>query len=92
MLWENILYTSIALIIIIILIVLVVYIVNLKNLKKQKDHFKLIHQGIKVGAKVEVLNGLYGKVASVNEETIDLKIKSGSIIEVSRYAVTKIIN
>lgn len=88
--WENILFTSIALIIIIILIIAVVYIVNIKNLKKQKEHFKEIHQNLQVGTKVEVLNGFYGKVAAINEETIDLKVKSGSIIEVSRFAVTKI--
>ncbi|MBO0477764.1 preprotein translocase subunit YajC [Vagococcus sp. DIV0080] len=89
--WENILYTSIALIIIIVFIAAVVYVVNMKNLKKQKEHFKQIHQSIQVGAKVEVLNGIYGKVAAINEDTIDLKVKSGSIVEVSRYAVTKVL-
>lgn len=89
--WENILYTSIALIIIIVFIAVVVYVVNMKNLKKQKEHFKQIHQSIQVGAKVEVLNGIYGKVAAINEDTIDLKVKSGSIVEVSRYAVTKVL-
>lgn len=89
--WENILYTSIALIIIIVLIAGVIYVVNLKNLKKQKEHFKNVHQSLQVGAKVEVLNGIYGKIAAVNEDTIDLKVKSGSIVEVSRYAITKVI-
>lgn len=89
--WENILYTSIALIIIILLITGVIYVVNIKNLKKQKDHFKNVHQSIQIGAKVEVLNGIYGKVTGINEETIDLKVKSGAIVEVSRYAITKII-
>ena len=89
--WENILYTSIALIIIIVLIGVVIYLVNMKNLKKQKEHFKDVHQNIQVGAKVEVLNGIYGKVSGINEETIDLKVKSGAIIEVSRYAITKVI-
>ena len=74
--WENILYTSIALIIIIVLIGVVIYLVNMKNLKKQKEHFKDVHQNIQVGAKVEVLNGIYGKVSGINEETIDLKVKS----------------
>ncbi|MEG2708716.1 MAG: preprotein translocase subunit YajC [Vagococcus sp.] len=89
--WENILYTSIALIIIIVFIAAVVYVVNMKNLKKQKEHFKQIQQSIQVGAKVEILNGIYGKVAAINEDTIDLKVKSGSIVEVSRYAVTKVL-
>ncbi len=89
--WTNILYTSIALIIIIILIAIIVYVVNMKNLKKQKEHFKMIHQNIQIGTNVEVLNGIYGKISSVNEDTIDLKVKSGAVVEVSRYAVTKII-
>lgn len=92
MMWQTILYTSIALIVIIFLIVFVVYVVNLKNLKSQKQHFKEIHQGIRVGVKVEVLNGFYGRIESINEETIDLKVKSGAILEVSRYAITKIIH
>lgn len=89
--WETVLNVSIVAIILIILILAIAYFVNLKNLKGRKEHFKAIHENLKIGKKVEVLNGIYGEVARLTDETIDLKIKSGQVIEVSRYAVTKII-
>ncbi|MGO3838412.1 MAG: preprotein translocase subunit YajC [Vagococcus sp.] len=92
MMWENILYSSIALIIIIVFIAVVMYVINLKNLKAQKSHYKSVHENLSIGKKVIVLNGIYGEVAKVNQDTIDLRLKSGQLMEVSRYAVTKIID
>lgn len=89
--WQNILYSSIAVIIIIVLIILVVYLVNMRNMKQQKNHYREIHENLKIGNKVIVLNGIYGSVDKINDDTIDLKVKSGAIIEVSRYSITKII-
>lgn len=90
--WENILYSSIALIIIIVIILLLFYVINMKNVSSQKKHFEKIHQELTVGKKVLILNAIYGEVSKVNGDTFDLKLKSGEIMEVSRYAISKIIN
>ncbi|WP_204249490.1 preprotein translocase subunit YajC [Vagococcus silagei] len=89
--WQNILYTSIAIIIIIIVTLGIFYLVNMKNLKAQKAHFKDLHQNLKVGDRVLVLNGIYGEVAKISDEIIDLRLKSGQLMEVSRYSISKII-
>lgn len=90
--WETIFYTSIVVIIMIFLILGVMYLLNIRTLKSQKQHYKSIHENLTVGKKVMVLNGIYGEVAKVAEETIELKLKSGQLMEVSRFAVSKILN
>ncbi|MGO2082635.1 preprotein translocase subunit YajC [Vagococcus sp.] len=88
--WEYVLYSSIAIIIIIILMLIVFYLLNSKNLKAQKKHFKEVHKNLKVGDQVLILNGIYGEVAKLGDEIIDLRLKSGQLMEVSRYSVSKI--
>lgn len=89
--WKVVLITSVVLIVFIIVILLIVYLFNQKSVSAQKKHFAKLHKDLKVGRKVIVLNGIYGEVSRVDEETIDLKIKTGQIMEVSRFAVSEIL-
>lgn len=89
--WKTVLITSIVIIIFVFCGLLIVYLFNRKNMKAQKKHFADLHKNLKVGKKVMVLNGIYGEVSRVDGETIDLKIKTGQVMEVSRYAVSKIL-
>ncbi|MGX6978554.1 preprotein translocase subunit YajC [Vagococcus elongatus] len=90
--WENVLYSSIVLIVIIIATIGIVYLFNFRNMKKQKKYYKSLHENLRVGKKVLFLNAIYGEIAAINKETVDIKVKSGQIMEVSRYAISKILN
>lgn len=90
--WTNVLTSSIALILLFVIIMMIYYFINFRGLKKRKEHFADLHQNLKNGQKVVLGNGIYGKVTSVNGDTIDLKVKSGAIMEVSRYSISKIID
>lgn len=89
--WTIILYSSLVFIIFVAIILLIIVFFNRKGMEPQKQNLEKIHKNLKVGRKVVILNAIYGEVSRVDEETIDLKIKTGQIMEVSRYAVTKIL-
>lgn len=89
--WENVLTSSVALIILLAIIMLIYYFINYRGLKKRKEHFADLHQNLKIGQKVVLGNGIYGRLTSVNGDTVDLKVKSGAVMEISRYSISKII-
>lgn len=89
--WESILGASIALIILILLIALVAFIRYSRTMKKQKDRFTKVHTELKPGVKVIFGNGMYGTVRDVRDQTVDIAVKSGAIVEVSRYVISEIL-
>ncbi|MBQ9058068.1 MAG: preprotein translocase subunit YajC [Atopobiaceae bacterium] len=59
--------------------------------RKQRDHFAEIHAALTVGKHVALTGGLYGKLTRVGNETCDIETKSGAVIEVSRYAIARVV-
>lgn len=90
--WQSILASSIVMIAFLLIMVIFYYLLNFKNVKKQKDHYRTLHQDLTTGQKVTFLNGLYGTLTRVGEETVDIKVKSGAVMEVSRFAISEIVN
>ena len=89
--WESILASSIVLLVFIILIVLVYYIISMRGMKQRKKHFEKIHQTLAKGQEVSFSNGIYGIIQAVHTDTVDIQVKSGAIMTVSRYAITDIV-
>lgn len=89
--WQSILASSIVMIVFLLIMAIFYYFVNFKNVKKQKDHYRTLHQELAAGQKVIFLNGVYGTLTRVGEETVDIKVKSGAVMEVSRFAISEII-
>ncbi len=90
-LWESILGASIALIVLILFIGIVAFARYSRSMKKQKERFTKVHTELKPGVKVIFGNGMYGTVREVRDQTVDVAIKSGAIIEVSRYVISEIL-
>lgn len=94
----NINIVTLILLVSIILIVFVgvtlgiYYLFTRKNYKKQREHFEQLHLNLKAGNMVEFSNGLIGEVIKVEDEFCDIKIKSGGVIKVSRFAITKLMD
>ncbi|HLQ82534.1 MAG TPA: preprotein translocase subunit YajC [Pseudogracilibacillus sp.] len=89
--WSNVFASSIALIILIILIILIYFLINLRGVKKRKEHFSNLHQSLKKGQKVMFSNGIYGTIVEVKKDIVEIKVKSGTLMEVSRYSISEII-
>lgn len=90
--WTSLLTSSVALIALLAIIIVIYYVLNFRGVKKQKEHFSNLHQTLDKGKQVEFSNGMMGQITAVNGDTVDIKVKSGAVIEVSRYAISKIIN
>ncbi|MDL2310555.1 preprotein translocase subunit YajC [Peptostreptococcaceae bacterium OttesenSCG-928-C18] len=89
--WNYVLGSSIALIVLIVLVLVVYYIINKKNINRQRKHFEEIHKILKIGDEVVFSNGIYGKIKHISKDFVDIEIKSGAIMKVSRYAISDII-
>jgi preprotein translocase subunit YajC len=70
--------------------ILFYYLSNRGKVKKRKEHFANLHKSLAAGQEVIFAGGLYGVLKAVRDETVDIKVKSGAIIEVSRYAISEI--
>ncbi|WP_086349496.1 preprotein translocase subunit YajC [Candidatus Enterococcus clewellii] len=89
--WQNILASSVVMIVFLLVMALVYYFLNFKNVKKQKEHYRKLHQELAVGQQVIFLNGVYGTLTRVGNETVDVKVKSNAVMEVSRFAITEVV-
>lgn len=89
--WQNILASSVVMIAFIFVIAVLYGLLSLRKVKARKQYFKKMHEELKVGRNVIIASSLYGTLTRVGEETVDIKVKSGAVIEVSRYAITEVI-
>lgn len=90
--FSLILLVSFVLVIFVIVTLGVYYFSTRKTYKKKKEHFEKLHLNLKKGQIVEFSNGLIGKIVKVEDEFCDIKIKSGGVIKVSRFAITKLMD
>ena len=54
--------------------------------KRQKEHREL-NEGLKPGDRVITIGGIYGRIESLREDSIILKIESGATIRVARSSI-----
>ncbi|MGF2023439.1 preprotein translocase subunit YajC [Enterococcus casseliflavus] len=45
---------------------------------------------MKKGQKIKLYGGIIGEIQALGKETVDLRVKSGTVIEVERSAVAEI--
>jgi len=55
--------------------------------KRQKEHQHLMEE-LKRGDKVVTAGGIYGRIESISDENVVLKIESGATIRIARGSVT----
>lgn len=89
---NMILAASIVMIAFVVIMVLIYYLISARGVKKQKQHYRNLHESLKVGQKVQLNSGIIGKLKRVGAETCDLEIKSGGTLEVSRFAISEILS
>ncbi|MGC6769814.1 preprotein translocase subunit YajC [Enterococcus sp. LJL128] len=89
--WQSILASSVVMIVFLLVMAVGYYLLNYKNVKRQKDHYRKLHQDLAVGQQIIFLNGVYGTLMRVGDETVDVKVKSNAVMEISRFAVTEIV-
>ena len=54
--------------------------------KRQKDHQELA-EGLSPGDRVITIGGIYGRIESIREDSVILKVESGATIRVARNGI-----
>ena len=71
-----------------ILIVAIFYFLMIRpQRKKQKEHQQLVEE-LKRGDKVITAGGIYGVIESTSEDSIVIKVESGTTLRIARNSVT----
>ena len=60
------------------------------NMKKKQKYFKELHTELKPGQEVLFAGGIYGTVKGIEGEKVQIKVRSGAVVDVSRYAIQEI--
>ena len=58
--------------------------------RKQRKYFEEVHTELVPGMEVLFGGGIYGTVTKVGKERVIVKVKSGALLEVSRFAIQEV--
>jgi len=84
---ANVLSSSVALLGLLVIMGLIYTIWSQINMKK---YFKELHTELKPGQEVLFAGGIYGTVKGIEGEKVQIKVRSGAVVDVSRYAIQEI--
>lgn len=79
---------SLILVVYIIIGVVLYYLYIMRKLNKKKEAYVKVHETLKVGSNVILLNGIYGKVVRIYDEYCDVELNPNNVIKVSRFAIS----
>ena len=57
------------------------------NMRKRREALGEVHTELKIGSKIMFAGGIYGKVVGIEEETVNVEVARGTVIQISRYAI-----
>lgn len=87
---ESILSSCVALLILLAIMGAIFTLVSFIRAKKQQRYFEELHKDLRRGQNVTFGGGMFGKLVRIGNNTCDIEVKSGAVIEVSRYAIQSI--
>jgi preprotein translocase subunit YajC len=75
-----------------VLIALVFWFLIVRPQRRRQHELAATQSALGVGTEVMLGSGIYGTVASVEDETLHLQVAPGTIVKVARQAVVKVID
>ncbi|VWL98839.1 Preprotein translocase subunit [Collinsella sp. AK_207A] len=88
--WGNVLASSVALLILFAIMGVVYLLYTRSGMKKKASYFEKIHTELAPGHEVMFGGGIFGTVKSVDGDVVQVKVRSGAVMDVSRYAIQEI--
>ncbi len=74
-----------------LLIVLAFWLLVIRPARKRQQEMTRIQSSVAPGSEVMLGSGIYGTVASVGDDTLDLQVAPGTVIKVARQAVVRVV-
>ena len=87
---ASILASSITLIGLLVIMGVIYTIWSQVNMRKKQKYFKELHTELKPGQEILFAGGIYGTIKSIDGERVAVKVRSGAVLDVSRYAIQEI--
>ena len=91
---ANVLSSSVALLGLLVIMGLIYTIWSQINMKKKQKYFKELHTELKPGQEVLFAGGideaLMEAANMIEGEKVQIKVRSGAVVDVSRYAIQEI--
>ena len=72
-----------------ILIFVVLFFFMIRPQMKRAKELKTFREELQKGDKIVTNGGIYGKISSISDNTVDVEIASGVVIKVDKYAIIK---
>ena len=60
------------------------------KMRKKRAYFEELHTELAPGQRVMFGGGVFGTIQKVSGDVVDVKVKSGAVLEVSRYAIQQV--
>ena len=71
------------------LMVVIFYFLLIRPQQKRQQNQAKLASDLKTGDKIITWSGIYGEIASLDEETIVIRVESGTTIRIARMAVAQ---
>ncbi len=88
--WGSVLSSSVALLILFAIMGVVYLIWSQVGVRKKRNYFKELHSELAPGQEIMFAGGIYGTIKSINGDKVEVKVRSGAVMDVSRYAIQEI--
>ena len=75
-----------------VLIALVFYLLILRPQRRRQQTLAATQSALVPGVEVMLTSGIFGRVASLDDETIQLELSPGTHVKVSRQAVVRVVD
>ena len=90
--WEVIIWTCITLAVLMSIIGLILYAISAKNVRSKRKELGEVHTELKVGSRIMLAGGVYGKVVGIDDEdALRVEVAPKVVITISRYAVQSLL-
>ena len=87
---DNVLASSVVLLAFLELMGLVFTVWSYLKMRKKRQYFEKVHKELKVGQEVMFGGGIFGTVKEVDGDRVAVKVRSGAVLDDSRYAIQEI--
>ena len=88
--WGSVLSSSVAMLILFAIMGVVYLIWSQVGVRKKRNYFKELHNELAPGQEIMFAGGIYGTIKSINGDKVEVKVRSGAVMDVSRYAIQEI--
>lgn len=75
-----------------VLILAVFYFLILRPQRRRQQALASTQAALQPGAEVMLTSGIFGRVASLDDETVQLEVSPGTTVKVSRAAVVRVVD